>query len=219
MLRYHDTAFGRRTIFRFAIGASVVAVPWKSVRGQVEVATEPVTPIRRLDDALLAAMRSGQTSTFAQRFAMLTPVVEQTFDLDAVLALSVGLGWSQLPDAEKPRLRTAFLRYTVASYAANFDRWSGQVFQVSPTAREIGNSRVIVQTKIVSNDGSARVLNYLMRNGQAGWKAVDVLENGTISRVAVQRSDFHELLETGGVPALMTALQRKVATLSGGMLA
>jgi phospholipid transport system substrate-binding protein len=58
-----------------------------------------------------------------------------------------------------------------------------------------------------------------MRNGPAGWKAVDVLANGSISRVAVQRSDFRELLANGGVPALMAALQRKVANLSGGMTA
>jgi phospholipid transport system substrate-binding protein len=58
-----------------------------------------------------------------------------------------------------------------------------------------------------------------MRNGPSGWKAVDVLANGSISRVAVQRSDFRELLASGGVPALMAALQRKVANLSGGMAA
>jgi phospholipid transport system substrate-binding protein len=124
-----------------------------------------------------------------------------------------------LPDGQKPLLRTAFLRYTVATYAANFDSYAGQVFQLSPTVRDLGDGRVIVQTRIVSTDGTARSLDYLMRDGQSGWKAVDVLENGTISRVAVQRSDFRRLLENGGVPALMAALQQKVVTLSGGMLA
>ena len=50
-------------------------------------------------------------------------------------------------------------------------------------------------------------------------KAVDVLADGSISRVAVQRSDFRDLLRNGGVPALITALRQKVVTLSGGMLA
>jgi phospholipid transport system substrate-binding protein len=112
-------------------------------------------------------------------------------------------------------LRATFLRYTVASYAANFNSYSGQTFQLSPTVRMVGDGRVIVQTRLVSTDGSAMPLNYLMRNGQAGWKAVDVLEDGSISRVAVQRSDFRGLLGSGGVPALITALQQKVATLSG----
>ena len=58
-----------------------------------------------------------------------------------------------------------------------------------------------------------------MHSDPSGWKAVDVLEDGSISRVAVQRSDFRQLLDSGGLPALTTALRQKVATLSGGMLA
>jgi phospholipid transport system substrate-binding protein len=47
---------------------------------------------------------------------------------------------------------------------------------------------------------------------------VDVLTDGTISRVAVQRSDFQQLLQSGGVAAALTAgLQRNVANLSGSM--
>ena len=57
-----------------------------------------------------------------------------------------------------------------------------------------------------------------MRNGQSGWKAVDVLADGAISRVAVQRSDFRQLLANGGAPALAVALQQKVANLSDGVL-
>jgi len=34
----------------------------------------------------------------------------------------------------------------------------------------------------------------------------------------MQRSDFHELLVAGGVPALTAGLARKVANLSAGML-
>jgi phospholipid transport system substrate-binding protein len=218
-MRHDDLTPGRRTLLRLAAGAGVVTVAWQRVDAQVTVETEASSPIRRLDEALLAAMRSGRTTAFMRRFAALSPVVEQTFDLDAVLAVSVGLGWSALPDGQKPALRTAFLRYTVATYAANFDSYAGQVFQLSPTVRDLGDGRVIVQTRIVSTDGTARSLDYLMRDGQSGWKAVDVLENGTISRVAVQRSDFRRLLENGGVPALMAALQQKVVTLSGGMLA
>jgi phospholipid transport system substrate-binding protein len=219
MMGHEISAIGRRALVRLAIAASVVTVPWLPVRAQNAVPTEPTAPIRRLDEALLAAMQSGRTETFAQRFAALTPVIEQTFDLDAVLAVSVGLGWPELPEDQKAPLRATFLRYTVASYAANFNSYSGQTFQLSPTVRMVGDGRVIVQTRLVSTDGSAMPLNYLMRNGQAGWKAVDVLEDGSISRVAVQRSDFRGLLGSGGVPALITALQQKVATLSGGMLA
>ncbi|HEX3995956.1 MAG TPA: ABC transporter substrate-binding protein [Acetobacteraceae bacterium] len=215
----HDTTTRRRTLLGLAIVAPAAALPWRLACAQIAGAGDQAAPIRRLDDALLAAMKGGQATSFAQRFATLTPVIEQTFDLNDVLALSVGLEWSTLPDDQKPSLYAAFVRYTVASYAANFNNYSGQTFQVSPTVRSLGNGDVIVRTTIVATDGSTRKLDYRMRNGPAGWKAVDVLEDGSISRVAVQRSDFRDLLGSGGVPALMAALRQKVVTLSGGMLA
>jgi phospholipid transport system substrate-binding protein len=55
-----------------------------------------------------------------------------------------------------------------------------------------------------------------MRQGPAGWRAVDVLADGSVSRVAVQRSDFRRLLTHGGAQALADRLQTKTADLSGG---
>ena len=59
-------------------------------------------------------------------------------------------------------------------------------------------------------------LDYVMNQTPAGWKVVDVLAAGSISRVAVQRSDFRHILSNGGGDALLMSLQRKTADLSGG---
>jgi phospholipid transport system substrate-binding protein len=55
-----------------------------------------------------------------------------------------------------------------------------------------------------------------MRQNGGPWQAVDVLADGSISRVAVQRSDFRRLLANGGAQALMTSLDHKTADLSAG---
>ena len=136
-----------------------------------------------------------------------------------MLAASIGPSWNALPDDQKTSLRAAFRRYTVASYAANFDSYTGQTFQIAPAVRNIGDAGLIVQTRIVPTDGPTTQLDYVMRNGPAGWKVVDVLADGSISRVAVQRSDFRHLLTSGGVAALMAGLQHTIASLSGGMSA
>jgi phospholipid transport system substrate-binding protein len=59
----------------------------------------------------------------------------------------------------------------------------------------------------------------VLQQTPAGWKVVDVLAAGSISRVAVQRSDFRHLLSNGGGNALLASLQRKTSDLSGGALA
>ena len=57
-----------------------------------------------------------------------------------------------------------------------------------------------------------------MRRQGSAWKAVDVLADGSISRVAVQRSDFRRLVSRGGAQALIESLNQKTNDLSGGAL-
>ena len=184
-----------------------------------EASPGPVAPIRRLDAALLAAMKAGPGTPFVQRFAALRPVIERTFDLDTILAITVGMRWTTLPSYQKQRLAAAFRRYTVATYTANFDHYDGQRFQLQPATRPVGNGDVIVYSKFIGSDGSAVALDYVMRDGARGWQAVDVLAEGGISRVATQRSEFNAVLSSGGAPALTAALEQKVASLSGGAIA
>jgi phospholipid transport system substrate-binding protein len=177
----------------------------------------PVAPVRQLDAALLDAMRAGNRTPFAQRYQALGQVIGRVFDLDAILARSVGLSWPNLPPDQKSTLAAAFERYTVSSYVSNFDSYDGQSFQVSPEVRPVGEGEVVVRSQLLRRSGSPVTLDYVMRRDPSGWRAVDVLMDGSISRVAVQRSDFRELLSTGGVPALAASLRNKVANLSGGM--
>ena len=213
----NDKIIGRRGLMGLAIPALVAATSWDSARA--DAGADAAAPIQRLDAALLGAMKASQGTAFSQRYTSLEPVIEQTFDLDAVLAASIGLAWAGMATDQKAQLRAAFHRYTVASYAANFDNYTGQRFQLAPAVRGVGNGDVVVSTEIIAADSTSHRLDYVMRDTPSGWKAVDVLADGTISRVAVQRSDFRQLLNSGGAPALMAGLQRKVANLSGGMVA
>jgi phospholipid transport system substrate-binding protein len=213
------TPVARRVLLRIAIlGAAAAPLPPRAATA--ELASVDVTaPVQRLNAALLVIMKSGQRSPFQQRYQSLAPVVEQTFDLPAVLQLSVGPRWASLSADEQARLRTAFRRYTVANYVANFDSFSGQSLQVSPDIRSLANGDRIVQTTIAAPGEAGHTLSYVMRQTSSGWKAVDVLADGSISRVAMQRSDFRTVLTSGGGAGLVTTLERKIADLSGGRLA
>lgn len=180
---------------------------------------DAATPIAQLNQALLAVMKSGHAVPFRQRFDTMAAAIDRAFDLQAVLQSSVGLRWSTMPAAEQAQLMEVFRRYTVANYVANFDSYAGQTITIDPATRSVGNGEQVVATEISSRDGSPTKLSYVMRQTPQGWKAVDVLADGAISRVAVQRSDFRGLLSRGGSSALVASLQQKVADLSGGAVA
>ena len=177
-----------------------------------------VMPIRELCDGLISIMRAGQATPFARRYAMLTPAIERAFDLSAILQLSVGPSWSGLSPDQQATLMTAFRRYTVANYVNSFDNYNGQHFDVVPDTKVLPNGEQLAQTRIINSAGESHELDYVMRQIDGSWKAVDVLADGSISRVAVQRSDFRRLVSRGGAQALIESLNQKTNDLSGGAL-
>jgi phospholipid transport system substrate-binding protein len=178
-------------------------------------AADPAAPIRVLNDALLRAMHAGRAVPFADRVKLLAPAVSGAFDLPQILRASVGLRWPAMPPAQQTALLEVFTRYTVASYVANFDNFSGERFDILPETRAVASDRV-VQTRIVPKSGDPARIDYQMRQTPAGWRAVDVLLDGSISRVAVQRSDFRALLSGGDAERLIASLRNKVAGLESG---
>lgn len=171
--------------------------------------------------ALQATMRMGHATPFKQRFDELAPVIDRVFDLDAILQTSVGLRWSSLDEASRQTLAAVFRAFTVASYTANFDTDSGEKLDVLPQTRSVEYD-LIVESELAPAHGDPVRIDYLMRQGPSaqgtGWRIVDVLLDGSISRVAVQRSDFRALLASGSPTPLIDSLKRKVSELSGGAM-
>ncbi len=179
-------------------------------------APSPTQPIAVLNDGLHKIMLAGKATPFDTRMAGFTPVVLSVFDLPLILQNSVGPGhWTDIPPADRATLLEVFTQFTVASYVANFDSFSGETFALAPDVRHVGRD-VVVQTRIVGTAGEMTRLDYVMREVDGGWHVVDILLDGSISRIAVTRSDFRSLLADGGAQKLIASLREKVASLKAG---
>jgi phospholipid transport system substrate-binding protein len=205
----------RRGVLGLAM-AGLVAVP-RLGRAMDAVPDAVMAPIRALNDALIGVMRAGKSAPFRARFHMLAPTIDRAFDLAGILLVSVGPRWAGIDAAQQTALMGVFRRFTVASYVDNFDSYADEQFEVAPDLRAIGADQVVSTTLVSTSDDPIRI-DYVMRREGVAWKVVDVMLDGTISRVAVQRSDFRGVLTQGGAPALIASLERKVADLSGGAL-
>jgi len=216
-----DQSIARRDALRFGF-VGVMSLPLLARMGSAALGAEAASPtgaVQTFNSALLGVMKAGSGTPFARRYAMLQPPVDRTFDLDAILRVSVGPHWASMSVNEQAALSAAFRRYTVANFVANFDSYSGEAIETLPSQQSLPNGDQVVATRIASPSSAPVSLSYVMRQTPAGWKAVDVLAEGSISRVATQRSDFRNLLSTGGGAALVTSLDNKVSALSGGSLA
>lgn len=207
-----------RTAFRLTLSASFLLAALAAAPLS-HAATPEAQPIEALDTALISVMKAGSANaSFTERYDMLDPVIKSTLNLPVILQNSTGFYWPTLPAAQRQELLKVFEQFTVASYVNGFDSYNGQKIQLLPAERDVGNKKV-VETQIVPSDGSDPTrLDYVMANGPNGWQVTDVLLDGTISKVAVQASDFSSEVTSGDASQLISALKAKVAALSGGAL-
>jgi phospholipid transport system substrate-binding protein len=172
-------------------------------------ASDPQAVIQSFYQVLLANMRNGPMLGESGRYARLAPVVARDFDIPAMTRLAVGVSWPSLAPTEQQRLIAAFGHYVAATYADQFDTYSGQQLQV--TGERPYGPDVMVQTKIVKTNGESTRLDYLM---DPSGRILDVYLDGAISELAIHHSEFHSILERKGVDGLVMALNQKVDLLA-----
>ena len=162
----------RRGLLRLA--ALAILPP---VAASAQHANAVTAPIQQFYNALLAIMKAGRTTPFTRRYDMLAPSLEQALNVPQILRTAVGFAWAASPPSQQSDLLTAFRHYTVATWVSNFDSYSGQRLQVSPSTRSVGLSQ-IVHTEIVKASGGSNVIDFVMRPVGSTWKAWDVLLDG-----------------------------------------
>ena len=150
-------------------------------------------------------MKAGKAAGVQGRSRILVPAVARAFDIPTMIKFAVGPGWSNIPAGQQQALAEAFQRLTIASYAHNFDGYSGERFEVDPNVVTRGPDKV-VQSKIISAGSAPVVISYRMRQSGGAWKIIDVFYNGSISQLTTRRADFSATLAHGGAPALIAHL-------------
>jgi len=173
-------------------------------------------PVEKLYAALLEVMKRAEELGFEGRYRVLEPVIGGSYDLPFMAELILGRQWRALsPDQQKLWLET-FARLTVSTYADRFDGYAGERFEVG--AVEAGTQGTsLVRTKIVKGDGDPVNLDYRMRLAAAGgWRIIDVFLNGTVSELALRRSEYGALMRRDGFDALIAAVREKIAAAEAG---
>ena len=182
----------------------------------VTAADPPATQvIARLNAALLDTLKNAEHLGYQGRFDKLAPVVPQAFDVEFMAEKSIGKYWKSLSDADKARWLALFKEFTVANYAGNLDKFTGQRFEMSGEEPD-QNDTIVVHTKLINPGGEDVELNYRLHQTPAGPRIVDIYLKGTVSELALRRSDYTSVLERDGFDALVATIRTKIADLAAG---
>jgi phospholipid transport system substrate-binding protein len=170
--------------------------------------------VQGLYDTLLNTMKNGRILGQSGRFAKLEPVIRRSFDIPAMVRLSVGPSWAALNEAQRQQMTECFGCYLSAVHADRFDSYAGQKLEV--TGEQPAPSGVLVKSQIIKANGEPVKVDYMMRRSGDNWLIFDIYLDGAISEVATRRSEFAAILKTEGINGLIAALNRKTSLLTSG---
>jgi phospholipid transport system substrate-binding protein len=176
-------------------------------------ATPPSTVVDSLNDTLLGVMKDAEELGYEGRCERLSPVLRNLYDIPFMAQKSVGRYWKTTSEAERQHLLETFTEFTIANYAGNFDDYSGQTFETLGE-EESTHGTMIVRSRLVDPNGEETQLNYRLRPVDGEWKIIDVYLNGTVSELALRRSEYSSLIQREGLDSLIVALNQKITNLS-----
>ena len=178
-----------------------------------QAASAPSAVIEKLEAVYLDVMRNAVTLGYAGRFAKLAPALGAAFDFPAMARLSIGGRWKDLTPEQQAKFVDTFTRLSVATYAGRFTGYSGEKFEIvgeEPSTQ----GTVLVRTRVVLPEKEPVQLDYRLRSGAEGWRVIDVFLDGTVSELALRRSEYSALLDRDGFEGLLSALDAKIADMA-----
>jgi len=168
----------------------------------------PKAPVEALHQKLLDVMRRSNELGFEGRARELRPVVEASFNMPFEARAALGPDSAKLTPDQLDRLTQAFTAYSVAQYASSFSGYSGEQFETGDVLKR-PNGDAVVKSKIVPRTGPPTELDYLERQQGGQWKIIDVYLDGSVSQLAIRRSELATVYKHGGIDALIQALNQK----------
>src|SRR5215468_11525254 len=175
--------------------------------------SDPTRGVATLQDALLSVMKDAKTLGYEGRYQRLEPVVHRVFDLPFMAEKSVGRHWATAGEQNQKDLVATFSRFTVANFAGRFDGFSGQTFRIIGVEPST-HGTVLVRTHLDVPNEDGVELNYRLREADGSWRIIDIYLNGTVSELALRRSEYSALVQREGFKALIAKLDERIADLA-----
>lgn len=196
-----------RMISQVVVAGVLAVCAGAAVAGQN---ADALATVDRLHAALLEIMQDAESLGFDGRRDSIEPIVAASFDFRFITRFALGRYWSKLDESQRDDIVDVFSRWTVAHYAARFNSYSGQTFEVvsaEPARRE----RQLVRTVLEPGGGSgdAVTLDYLLHEVEADWRIINVIANG-VSDLSLKRADYGAVMKTSGYDGLLERLNNQI---------
>jgi len=191
-----------------SVSRAEAAAPNSETIGSAGAPSGAIATVERLQGEFLDVMKNAEALGFEGRYAQLQKIVTDCFDLGFMAEKAVGRHWNKLTPEEQERWLASFHEMTAATYAGRFEGFSGQHFEID--GEEVAkHDTVLVRARLIDPGGEDVQLNYRLHRENEDWRVIDVYLNGTVSELALRRSEFSSVLKRDGFEKLITTIEGK----------
>jgi len=177
------------------------------------VSAQPaIDVVENLHKTLLLVMKDGNQIGYQGRYDRLAPVITDGFDMPFISKIVLGRFWETFDSQQRSKFIETFSRLSIATYAANFDTYSGERFKLT-SEKEVSGGRILVQTQLIRSDGGKVQLDYLLHRVGSQWRIINVVADG-VSDLALKRADYTSFLKNNGLDLLLAKLNEKIVQYS-----
>jgi phospholipid transport system substrate-binding protein len=199
-------------IFLLASMPALAEGPAPAPQSSAPIGASPPQVIEQLDDALLTAMKQAESLGYAGRYRHLAPVIERIYDFPVIAALVLGSHWRELSPAQQREFVATLRDYTIATYAARFNGYSGERFAIK-SVQPMQPTVMVVSSDFIEADGKTHSFDYLMQSTAGQWRIVNVIADG-VSDLALKQTEFTHVLELKGFADLIDGMKRHIARMA-----
>ncbi|MGE5238902.1 MAG: ABC transporter substrate-binding protein [Chloroflexota bacterium] len=173
----------------------------------------PAQVIERFNATLIGAMKGGKELGYNGRYRLIDPVVRESFSMPYMAGVSVGRYWKTLTKTQQQQLVNIYTEWSIASYAKNFDEYTGESFEIVGQPQTAGDNAKVL-SKLVNPKGKETEFEYRLRRTDGTWRIVDIRISG-VSQLAHTRAQFVSVLDREGFDELIATLKRKIQDFAG----
>jgi phospholipid transport system substrate-binding protein len=175
-----------------------------------EGAAEARAAVELLHEVLIGCMKDAEQLGFQGRFDRIASNLEKTYDLPFMARTLVGKRWKELTQEQREDFIVLSRGVSASRYADNFDSYGGQSFETH-SVEAAARGTILVKTELVQPKDRNVDFDYRLRKAGGRWRIIDVYLDGTISELALWRSQYRFVMENEGFAKLVEALEKKIA--------
>lgn len=156
------------------------------------------------------AVLTDQSLSTEQKRKRVEDIAIGSMDFETLSKLVLARNWSRFDDTQRSEFIALFKNHLSMTYGRNVESYKNEKVQITGSRQETGGD-VTVKTKIVRGGGNADILvDYRLRQRDGTWKIIDVVIEG-VSLVSNFRSQFQDVVASGGPERLLALLREKNA--------